>query len=126
MLMMKKDNVVRIVSPEKVAQFQELGFIICEDEGGFPLPPSAPTQDEKPEEKKVEPVEIVEEDNPLILSNGWYLSQVPETKPQLAKAFKELGIPYDYSWSRERFIQERDKWIKQFKEEKKRRKRSEP
>lgn len=122
MLMMKKDNVVRFVSPEKVAQFQERGFIICEDEGGPSLPPSTPMHDEKPEEKKVEPVEIVEEDNPLILSNGWYLSQVPETKPQLAKAFKELGIPYDYSWSRERFIQERDKWIKQFKEEKKRRK----
>lgn len=122
MLMMKKDNVVRIVPPDKVGLWQERGFIICEDEGGPSLPPSTPMHDEKPEEKKVEPVEIVEEDNPLILSNGWYLSQVPKTKPQLAKAFKELGIPYDYSWSRERFIQERDKWIKQFKEEKKRRK----
>ena len=59
--------------------------------GGPPLPPSAPMHDEKPEEKKVEPVEIVEEDNPLILSNGWYLSQVPKTKPQLAKAFKSLA-----------------------------------
>lgn len=121
-MLMKHGNIFRIVAQEDVEHFKRLGFIICEDEGGPSLPPSAPMHDEKPEEKKVEPVEIVEEDNPLILSNGWYLSQVPETKPQLAKAFKELGIPYDYSWSRERFIQERDKWIKQFKEEKKRRK----
>lgn len=114
-------NVYKTVAKHKVDDYLRKGFIIVEERGGN-TPPPAPRQDEKPEEKKVEPVEIVEEDNPLILSNGWYLSQVPKTKPQLAKAFKELGIPYDYSWSRERFIQERDKWIKQFKEEKKRRK----
>ena len=94
--------------------------------------PPPPAQDVKPTLQEVlrdiepdgteviEPVEIIETDNPLILSSGLYLTQIT-TKPKLAQAFREIGIPYDYkNESRADFIKKRDKYIKECKTQKRR------
>lgn len=130
LMMNMTGNAYKIVQPYLVDDMLRKGFIICEDGGGNT--PPTPALDVKPTLQEVlrdiepdgteavEPVEIVETDNPLILSSGLYLTQI-ETKPKLAQAFREIGIPYDYKKeSKEDFIKKRDKYIKECKAQKRR------
>ncbi len=132
MVLMKNatGNVYKNVTPNKVDDYLRKGFVIVEGGGG--KTPPTPAQDVKPTLQEVlrdiepggteviEPVEIIETDNPLILSSGLYLTQIT-TKPKLAQAFREIGIPYDYkNESRADFIKKRDKYIKECKTQKRR------
>lgn len=128
LMMNEFGNVYKHVSSNRVDDMLRKGFIICEDNGGGETPPPAPLQDDKqdlqevlkeiePDENEpaIEPVKVVRTDNPIILENGLYLTQV-NTKPKLAQAFKELGIEYDYKTeTREQLLKKRDEYIAQWK-----------
>lgn len=80
-------NVYKVVPFDHVDAMQSKGFIICEDRGGTPPPPT-PLQDEKP----IEPIQIVEVTEEPKKSGNLYWNQLNKTG--LRELMDREGIKY--------------------------------
>lgn len=91
---MKRENVIRIVPSGAVPEYQDMGFIICEESnGGGVVPPHTPSQDVEPDNKtEVPTIEIQDYNHRKHLKSGKYWNQlnVPESKEYC----EQEGIQY--------------------------------